>query len=385
MSRPRRPRRPRPPRALRRATRQLGKRAERTAHAFVNGLDWWLREPTDVVDRTPYDVVHTRHKLVVRRYRPLAADTDWGIGHVVEAPRVPVPVLLIPPLMVQPFIFDLTEQRSLARTLLGAGFDVFLVDWGKPDRGDREVTIEDYVLRWLPDAIDATCATSGSDRAFLLGYCQGGMFALMHTAANADERVAGVVAIGSPIDSAKMGLLGWIARNGHSQIDSVVGVMGNVPGELSSRMFKLMDPLKSVTRYSDLFLNLYNDEYVNGFDALTAWTENFIDYPQGAFRQLMRDFMKGNKLKDGRWKLGDRTADLSTLNCPLLAFAGKTDNVVPAAAVRELLAAAGSEDATFRVVPGGHMGVFAGRHAPDQVWRVAAAWMATRARLARAR
>ena len=380
-SRARSPGRQRTPaqKAIAVAQRRLGKGAERAATAFVNGIDWWLRDPTDVVDRTPHDVIHTRDKLVVRRYRPLQSELDWGIGHVRETTPATVPVLLVPPLMVRPFIFDLTERRSFARTLLKRGFDTYLVDWGEPDREDATVRIEDYVLRWLPDAINAACTAAGTDSVYLVGYCQGGMFALMCAATTQDPRIAGIAAIASPIDSAKMGVIGWLARNGHPQIDQVVRLMGNVPGELSSTAFKLVDPLKSVTRYSDLFMNLYNDEYVDGFDALSAWTGNFIDYPQGAFRQLLRDFMRDNKLKDGRWQLGENgqhVADLRNITCPVLAFAGQTDKIVPIRAVRELMAVVGSEDKRFEVVPGGHMGVFAGRAAPDEVWAVIAAWMA---------
>ena len=147
-------------------------------------------------------------------------------------------------------------------------------------------------------------------------------------------------------------------------------------------MFKLMSPMKQVTRYADLFMNLYDEEYVKGFDALSAWTGNFIDYPQDAFRQLFRDFMLDNKLKDGRFVVGAGrsegpvVADLAKIRVPVLAFAGATDNVVREAAVREICAAVGTDDVTVRVAPGGHMGVFAGRHAPAAVWQPTADWMA---------
>jgi polyhydroxyalkanoate synthase len=38
----------------------------------------------------------------------------------------------------------------------------------------------------------------------------------------------------------------------------------------------------------------------------------------------------------------------------------------------------GSEDKTFREVPGGHMGVLAGRRARAEVWRPAARWLSER-------
>lgn len=381
----RRPRRPTTirlaPRALRRARRSLLIGADRTLSTFVNGIDWFLRDPADLVDRTPFDVVHADGKLKVRRYRPLDQLDSWGIGTEIDSATpvpVPVPVLLIPPLMVRPLIYDLTETRSYARTLLQTGFDVFLVDFGVPDAADSHVSLDDYVLDWMPQAVTAACEISGAGCVSLIGYCQGGLFGLMHTSANEDPRVRNIVTIGSPIDTEKMGVLIALLRLGHEQLDVLSKHIGNVPGEISSRFFKLMSPLKSVTRYTDLFLNMYNQEYVNGFDALTQWTDNFIDYPSDAFRQLMRDFMAGNKLKDGEMLFGDKVADLSRISCPVLSFAGENDDIVPPAAVRAVLDVIASEDTEFRVVPGGHMGVFAGRQAPEQVWAYSARWLTER-------
>ena len=70
-------------------------------------------------------------------------------------PRHDLPVLLIPPLMVKPFIFDLFPGRSLVRFLLDRGFAVFLVDFGEPDAADSYVTLDDYVLDWMPDRLPA--------------------------------------------------------------------------------------------------------------------------------------------------------------------------------------------------------------------------------------
>ena len=70
-------------------------------------------------------------------------------------PRYPSPVLLVPPLMVKPFIFDLYPGRSLVRFLLQRGFRVYLVDFGEPDDADAYVTLDDYVLDWIPTACRA--------------------------------------------------------------------------------------------------------------------------------------------------------------------------------------------------------------------------------------
>ncbi|MBM4343062.1 MAG: alpha/beta fold hydrolase [Deltaproteobacteria bacterium] len=370
-----------PPRVLRR----LERTAVRALTGFVNGIEWWQRDPTDVVNQSRYDVVAQRGLSSVRRYRPQVHDDDLRIGTELvhyEAPRQALPVLLIPPLMVQPWIYDLAPRRSLVRTLLRAGFDVYLLDFGAPGKDDERLTLDDYVADWVPAAIDAVLRTSGAPALGLVGYCMGGLFALMHTAAAQDARVAALVTIGAPVDAHKMSLLQFFVRHGHKEIEAISKRLGNVPGAVSATAFRLTSPLKAVTRYSDLFVNLWNDDYVAGFDGVTAWTSQFVDYPGDAFRQLLAEFMKDNKLKQGTMTFGGHTADLGRIRCPVLAFAGRTDQIVPPDAARELLAVIGSEDKTFREVTGGHMGVMAGRDAPNHVWAVAAQWLGERVALA---
>ncbi len=365
--------------ALRGARRRLLIGGDRALRGFVNALQWWGRDGASVVDQAPYDVVHRDGKLQVRRYVSLDGEEDWPMGRSTipyRPPRQSVPVLLVPPLMVRPFIYDLSPDRSYVRTLLAAGFDVFVVDFGEPDHSDRHLTLDHYVTSWMPQAIEAACNSSGSDGVAVVGYCMGGLFALMCAATRETERVRAIVTIGAPIDSHKMALVSFFVRRTHDQIDIVSRHIGNVPGALSSRFFRLVSPMKRFTRYGDLFLNLWNDEYVDGFDALTQWTENFVDFPRDAFRQLMRDFMHGNQLRAGTMEIAGEAVDLGRITCPVLAFAGRGDQIVPPSAARELLDLIGSVEKAFVEVPGGHMGVFAGRHAPDMVWQRSAVWLA---------
>lgn len=343
--------------------------ANRFALRFVNGIEWAIRDAREVVGRTPYDVILRRDKLEVRRYH--AGSTK---------PTHALPVLLVPPLMVKPFIFDLYPGRSLVAALLQRGFDVYLVDFGEPDAADAYVTLEHYVLDWMPTAADAVKRHSGSRELSMLGYCMGGLFALSHVAANRDASVRNIVTIGAPIDFAQMGLLAWVAKNAGDQVEAIARRVGNIPGGLSSIGFRLMSPMKNVTRYADLFINLWSDEYVNGFDATNQWVAQFIDYPQGAFLQFYEEFVRHNKLVRGELRFGDRTANLRDVGSSILAFAGDSDQVATVAASRAIMKAVGSADKEFVVVPGGHMGVFAGSRAPELVWKPTADWLAPRSR-----
>ena len=120
-----------------------------------------------------------------------------------------------------------------------------------------------------------------------------------------------IVTIGAPVDVNKMGLFAWVAKMGGGQVEFLAKRIGNVPGGLSSTVFRLLTPMKNVTRYADLFMNMWNREYVNGFDAMNQWVGQFIDYPQGAFLQFTRDFMQKNKMVRGKMRFGGKVADSS--------------------------------------------------------------------------
>jgi len=346
--------------------------ANRALLRFINGIEWLIRDPKTVVGRTPFDVIYQRDKLAVRYYH-------LGSVH----PRYAVPVLLVPPLMVKPFIFDLYPGRSLVEFLLKRGFQVYLVDFGEPEAADAYVTLDDYVMDWIPRACRAVKTDARCSELSLLGYCLGGLFALSYVAVHNDRTVRNIVSIGAPVDANKMGLFAWMAKLAGGQMDFLARRIGNVPGGLSSVVFRLLTPMKNVTRYADLIMNMWNHEYVNGFDAMNQWVSQFIDYPQEAFVQFGRDFMRHNKLVKGQMRFGGKAADLHRIHSALLVFAGKTDQIAPLAAVRALLEAVGSTDKTFLLVPGGHMGVFAGASAPEQVWAPAADWLATRSQATR--
>ena len=69
--------------------------------------------------------------------------------------RFTPPVLCVPPLGVRPFIFDLYPEQSVIGLLLEEGFSVYLVDFGVPDATDQDLTLDDYVVRFLPAACEA--------------------------------------------------------------------------------------------------------------------------------------------------------------------------------------------------------------------------------------
>jgi polyhydroxyalkanoate synthase len=206
----------------------------------------------------------------------------------------------------------------------------------------------------------------------------GGLFSLIHTAAFRDERIRAIVTIAAPVDFERMGMLTVAARLGAPFVDAVMDRLGNVPGNFSSTGFKLMGGPKMLTRYVDLALNLWDEEYVKNHDAVDTWLTDMIPYPKEAFKQLVRDMVTGNRLVQNELRFGERHVDLRAIQCPVLAFAGKSDNVATPRSTQRILDVLGTKDKTYRLAPGGHIGVVAGSKAPGAVWDPAVEWLVDR-------
>ena len=346
-------------------------------HGFVLATDGVSRAQRGTAKK---ERVLSRDKLELWHVLPNEPlDYELGPHSMREEPRAyATPILIVPPLMVRPYVFDLRPDHSMVRTLRNAGFDVYVVDFGVPDDRDEDVDLDRYVLDWLPACIDAAIDHSRAEQVTLGGYCMGGIFSLLHVATHRDDRIKNLVTVGAPIDFQEMGALSVAAKVGALGIDRVMDRMGNVPSELINFGFKIIGGPKMLTRWVDLVTNLWDYDYLRRWDSIDAWTSDFIPYPKEAFKQMVKDFAAGDKFKRGELEYGGKKADLSNVTQPLLAFAGTSDEVATLGSTRAILSHVGSKDVTFHEVPGGHIGVLAGSKAPSAVWARTVEWLRTR-------
>ncbi len=343
-------------------------------------------------DSTPYQEIHRDGIMAVRHYLPLTVDHLYIEGEEVAVRRqlYPRPLLLVPPLGVFSWIFDLMIERSLVRYFLAHGYDVYLIDWGNPkDPPYQSLTLEDYVLRWFPQAMQAVRAHAGVTQVNLMGYCMGGLLALLYLGCGDDREVTGLVTIASPLDARRMGVAGtisralaapsaWIRNNTRFRLSQIDAERFHVPGKWVSRAFKMSSPLSPLTSYLSMVRNLADREYLVRYMSMNAWFDNMADYPGGTVQELLQKLGLANQLAGGKLHIGSRDIDFSRVDCDLLAFAGSSDAIAPMAAAYRIMDLVGSRDKRFHLVPGGHAGVFAGASAVHSTWAISAEWLSER-------
>lgn len=341
---------------------------------------------------TPYVEIFRDELVALRHYPALAEDSiavDGAPNLPVTRPSHRVPLLMVPPLGVHTWVFDLMQERSIVRYFLARGFDVYLIDWGVPTDAHHDLSLDTYINRWLPQMLETARTHSGQRDISMLGYCLGGLFCLMYLGAHRDANVPNLITIASPIDfhagaayarlirtlSKPAMLAHKLARIRLANFDAS---RFHIPGWMVSLGFRSMNPPGAVRAYLDMVRNLADTDHVTEYMSMGQWFNEMVDYPGGVIQEMAEKLAIANQLATGRLRIGDTKVDLRNVRSALFACAGKDDTIVDPAAAERVMKIVGSSDTTFHTAPGGHAAVFAGGNAPSQVWQPAADWLASR-------
>jgi polyhydroxyalkanoate synthase len=342
---------------------RVSREVERSILRAKNGVRYVTSQAN--VGTTPKDVVWKRDKAELWRYR-----SDVPI-------RYDPPLVLVHSLVSRSYIFDLRPGSSTVEYLVNQGIDVFLLDFGIPDELDAENTLETYVDEYLPRAIAAVQDETGADEVTLAGYCLGGVLATLYAAGYEDPPVRNLMLLATPFDFSEMGVLVAAVREGRLDADELIDHTGNVPADALYRGFFMQAPTKQVALYATLLENLWNDEFVDGYQAMAQWSREQVPFPGAAFRQVVDDMVRRNVLMTGRMRLGGRLIDFEDAPGNVLTAFAENDKVVPLAATEPVSALVGDPNRRDELrLRGGHVTFSAGGHAFKHTLPALTKWIA---------
>jgi len=322
---------------------------ERNALRARNGIKLVGGVDRPGVGLTPKDVVWERGRTQLWHYRS-------------DRVRYSPPLLIVFSLVSRSYILDLTPGNSFVEQLLDAGFDVYLVDWGEPDERDAQNRLEDYVDDYVPAAVERVREISGADEVNLFGYCFGGDLSLLYAAHHPDAPLRSLTVLATPVDFTEMGPMSDVFRGG-LEVDDVVDADGNVPPRVVVQGFKTLTPTAEVTRYVTLWERLWNDEYVQAYQAMTGWSDDHIPFPGAAARETVQMLVRDNGMVTDRLTVGGDRVHLSDIRMPFLTVRADRDHIVPPEATAPLIDLVGSEDKHELRLAAGHMGLVVGKTA----------------------
>lgn len=301
---------------------------------------------------TPAEVVYRENKL-----RLLRLLDDAG------QPHAGPPVLFIPAPVSRYFIVDLLPGRSFAGHIAAAGYDVYIADFGEPSKEDRFCDIAYYVDGLIRRCVRTVSRLRGGQKVNVVGYCLGGTLSLLY-AAMYPETVARLALLTTMVDGDHEGGIAWVAHR--------MGLAGEdyddprlVPAAEVKSWFEMLSPGSNslIGRVADLWQRLDDPpERLRDVRTMASWVDDVVPAPGRLLAELYRQFGPGrNQLMSGKTFVGHRPVEIARVTMPVLSVSAAKDTIAPADAVDAISLIV--PQAEVLRLPGGHVGIVAGRSA----------------------
>jgi polyhydroxyalkanoate synthase subunit PhaC len=323
------------------------------------------------IAQTPKEQIWALNKSKLYRYVPV----------VPEADRKPVPLLLVFALMNRPYILDLRPGHSFVEFMVKEGYDVYLLDWGCPGPDDKDMDFGDYALDYLPRAIRKMKAVSGSEEFSMLGWCIGAILTTVYAAVYPNDGLKNLLLLTAPLDFSQKDSItfaNWVDER-YFDVEKVLGRFGNMPAGMIEYGAKALKPVENyLGSWMRLWDILDNPKAVEAWHAMNTWVTDNIPMPGGAFRQLIVDLYRNNRLMEGSWVLKGKPVDVSQIRANLLTVIAGDDHITPPCQSGSIHDRVGSTDKESYHIPGGHIGIMAGSQAAKRTWPHIDAWLAAR-------
>jgi len=343
-------------------------------------------------EQTPYETLFDDGLVKLRYYPPLQENaiplTD-GTVMSVSRDTQRTPLVLVAPLAVNMLIYDLFPQRSLVRYLRARGFELYMVDWGRPGKYHNHLSLSSYFSDYLPKLLVQVRQHSGKQQLSLHGWSFGGLFSLCYSALGQDPDIKNLVLVGAPTDYHRNGALGaqyrrfsrrakWIRRSTGLRIHDVPAGLLRSPGWVNSLAFKLTNPVGSLQGYWNLVKNLHDRDFVSAHATNGAFLDDMVAYPGGVIQDIIRYLWTDNVVAHGQLPMEGTEGNLNQVTANVLNITGASDPIVTPECSQAMEPLIRSKDKTFITIEGGHMGILGSATAQKQSWGRIADWLIER-------
>ena len=280
-------------------------------------------------------------------------------------------MLVVHSLVSKPWILDLAPGASLIEFLVGSGFDVFLLDWGEPQRGSTDEGLSGSASL-LMEAEKETLSLAGAEKLHLVGYCLGGLVCLSRCAARRHGHVASITLLATPIDFAvRVGLQPLIT---HRLFKPAYFLDGSacVPATALRESFHVLRP-RALRTVLGAWRRRKDRAFRRMYDPLARWVWEHRPLSGQAFFDLVELF-RDNALLRGQMVVAGEAARLQDVRAPLLNLIAQRDRIVPSASSHALTKTKGI-DVHVIAFESGHVSMISGATARTTTWPTMAEWI----------
>ncbi|WP_417789398.1 alpha/beta fold hydrolase [Terasakiella pusilla] len=332
------------------------------AEAYVRGLDF-IRG------------VQAYHQHPYQRALP-PAPTVWqeGGSRLLDygGPKDGPVVLAIPSLVNKSYILDLTEKRSLMRTLSQKGVRSYLMDWGDVGPSERAMGLEDYIHGRLNRCVDHLIKET-SRPVCLIGYCMGGVLAT-GLAALEPDKINGLALLATPWDfhAGEAGYHRFIQAS-QAPLQQTIDNFNELPVDVLQSLFAAIDPYSILSKFEDFSRLDPASAEAQQFVAMEDWLNDGVPLSAPVAKECLFDWYIHNKPHHLGWDMDGHVIDPRDITCPTVLFIPEKDRIVPRDSARALGCALAN--AEIKHVKAGHIGMVTGKSAKKCLYDPLSKWL----------
>jgi polyhydroxyalkanoate synthase subunit PhaC len=240
------------------------------------------------------------------------------------------PLLLSPPWINKYYIMDLAPGRSFAEWAVTHGHTVFAISYRNPDSTQRDVELDDYLLRGPRMALDVVRDVTGAPQVNIVGLCLGGTLTAMllaYLADQSDDRVRSATLLNTLVDFGEPGPLGvFVDPESVARLEKRMANRGYLDAGEMAHTFDLL-------RANDLIWNYVASNWLMGeqppaFDIL-AWNYDSTRLPAAMHSFYLRSCYLRNELAQGELELAGTRLQLGDVAADTYVLAAREDHIAP--------------------------------------------------------
>ncbi|HQX43312.1 MAG: class III poly(R)-hydroxyalkanoic acid synthase subunit PhaC [Saprospiraceae bacterium] len=298
--------------------------------------------------------------------------------YIRETPaKCKTPVLVSFAIMNRHDVLDLQPDRSLMKKLLDEGLDIYIMDWGYPSKADRFLSMEDYILGYMDDAIDFIRNAHKIDKIHKMGICQGGLFSMIY-ASIFPEKLKSLTTYVAPYDFKNANCNMLFKWTKYVDVDTMVNTQGIISADMLNNAFSMLKPSMDIAKFFGVLEMMDDRDKLMNFLRMEKWKNDCPDLSGEMYRKYIKDLFRDNKLVNGEFELDGKIVDLKNMTVPFLNVYATEDNIIPNESTVSVMDKIGSKDKQLYAFPGGHIGVFVGAKSQKELAPSVAKWVIER-------
>lgn len=257
------------------------------------------------------------------------------------------------------------------------GLDIYIMDWGYPTRADRYLTMEDYILGYLNDAIDFIRKRHKVPKIHKMGICQGGLFSMIYAAIH-PEKLQTLSTYVAPYDFRDANCNMLYKWTKYVDVDTMVDGNGLISAEMLNSAFSMLKPSMELSKFFGVMDMMGDKDKLMNYLRMEKWKNDCPDLSGEMYRKYIKDLFRDNKLINGNFELDGKKVDLKKMTVPFLNIYATEDNIIPNESTKAVMEHIGSTDKQLYAFPGGHIGVFVGAKSQKELAPSVAKWVIER-------